>query len=53
MTGFIPEMDKVSMAKREYLAHIDVAMGGYVAEELVFGPDQITSGCAAVGPSSM
>lgn len=53
MTGFIPEMDKVSMAKKEYLALIDVSMGGYVAEELVFGPDQVTSGCASVGPSSM
>ncbi|MCJ1271834.1 hypothetical protein MMC22_011739 [Lobaria immixta] len=42
-----PEMDKVSMAKKEYLAQIDVCMGGKVAEELVYGPDSVTSGCAA------
>ena len=48
ITSWIEEMDKVSMAKQEYLASIDVAMGGKVAEELVYGPDQVTSGCAAV-----
>lgn len=46
-----PEMDKVSMAKKEYLAQIDVCMGGKVAEELVYGPDSVTSGCAAVSSS--
>lgn len=47
-----PEMDKVSMAKKEYLAQIDVCMGGKVAEELVYGPDSVTSGCASVSSSS-
>ncbi len=48
MTSWIEEMDKVSKAKQEYIASIDVAMGGKVAEELVYGPDQVTSGCASV-----
>ena len=48
MTRFLPEMDTVSKAKKELLADIDVAMGGKVAEELVYGIDSVTVGCAAV-----
>lgn len=48
MTTFMPEMDQVSSSKKELLAQIDVCMGGYVAEELVYGPDNTTAGCAAV-----
>ena len=48
MTSFLQDMDKVSMAKREYIAQIDVSMGGKVAEQLVYGEDDVTSGCAAV-----
>lgn len=48
ITTFMPEMDKVSMEKREFLAQIDVAMGGMAAEEIVYGPDSVTSGCASV-----
>ncbi|MCJ1471233.1 hypothetical protein MMC07_009881 [Pseudocyphellaria aurata] len=47
ITTFMPEMDKVSMEKREFLAQIDVAMGGVAAEEIVYGPDSVTSGCAS------
>ncbi len=47
ITSQLPDMDKVSMAKTEYLAKIDVCMGGKVAEELVYGPDQVTSGAAS------
>ncbi|KAH0559183.1 hypothetical protein GP486_004279 [Trichoglossum hirsutum] len=46
LTFQLPEMDRVSMAKREYLAYIDVCMGGKVAEEIVYGPDNVTSGGA-------
>lgn len=54
MTTFVPDMDKVSMARNEYVASIDVSMGGKVAEQLVYGEDNVTSGCAAVSqtPSS-
>ncbi|KAI9218307.1 peptidase family M41-domain-containing protein [Blastocladiella britannica] len=44
MTVQLPEMDKDSYTRREYLAMIDVAMGGRAAEELVFGPENVTSG---------
>ncbi|KAI4131483.1 MAG: hypothetical protein LQ347_002972, partial [Umbilicaria vellea] len=44
----LPEMDKVSMSKRECLARIDVAMAGKAAEELIYGPDNVTSGASAV-----
>lgn len=48
VTHTLPEMDKVSMSKAEMLASIDVAMGGKVAEEIVYGPDAVTSGCGSV-----
>lgn len=49
ITHFLEEMDKVSKSKAEYLAEIDVCMGGKVAEELVYGPDNVTSGASSVG----
>ena len=44
----LPEMDKVSMSKRECLARIDVAMAGKAAEELIYGPDNVTTGASSV-----
>ncbi|KAJ5054653.1 uncharacterized protein L3040_000919 [Drepanopeziza brunnea f. sp. 'multigermtubi'] len=44
ITMHLPKMDKYSKGKREYQAHLDVCMGGKVAEELKFGPDKVTSG---------
>ncbi|KAL1915014.1 uncharacterized protein VTP21DRAFT_7719 [Calcarisporiella thermophila] len=44
MTVQLPEMDKDSYTRREYIAMIDVCMGGRVAEELIFGKDAVTSG---------
>ena len=48
VTSFLPEMDKVSTSKAEMLAEIDICMGGKVAEELVYGPDRVTSGVVSV-----
>jgi len=48
MTMHLPEIDKYSSSMSEYLAHIDVALGGKVAEEIVYGSDQVTSGVASV-----
>ena len=48
LTHFMDEMDKVSMAKKEILAIIDVAMGGKVAEEMIYGEDGVTTGCSSV-----
>ncbi|KAJ5183666.1 ATPase AAA-type core [Penicillium capsulatum] len=47
VTHFLPEMDIVSRNYKEYLADIAVAMGGKVAEEMIFGPDNVTSGISA------
>ncbi|KAL8679744.1 MAG: hypothetical protein Q9186_004016 [Xanthomendoza sp. 1 TL-2023] len=47
ITHFLEEMDKVSKSKAEYLAEIDVCMGGKVAEELVYGADNVTSGASS------
>jgi len=47
VTHFLPEMDLVSRNYTEYLSDIDVSMGGKAAEELVFGPDKVTSGISA------
>lgn len=47
ITFMLPEMDRVSMAKREYLAHIDVCMGGKVAEEMYMGEEAVTSGASS------
>lgn len=47
LTQSLPAMDRVSMTKMEYLAHIDMAMGGKVAEEIVYGPENVSSGAAS------
>ena len=46
VTVQIPNKDKTSYTKKELLAMIDVCMGGRVAEELTFGPDEITTGAS-------
>jgi ATP-dependent metalloprotease len=48
VTTHLPSMDKYSMTMDEYEAQIDVCMGGKVAEELIYGPDKVTSGCSSV-----
>ena len=47
MVSQLPEKDELSWTRRQLLARLDVAMGGRVAEELIFGPDEITSGACA------
>ncbi|KAI8148791.1 peptidase family M41-domain-containing protein [Fennellomyces sp. T-0311] len=44
MTVQLPEMDKDSFTRREFLAQLDICLGGRIAEELIFGPDNVTSG---------
>ena len=46
MVKFLPEGDRYSMKFVEYTSQLAVAMGGRVAEELVFGKDNITSGAS-------
>lgn len=47
MVTQLPEKDEFSMTKSQLLARMDVAMGGRVAEELIFGPDKITTGASS------
>jgi cell division protease FtsH len=47
MVKFLPEGDRYSMKYKEYTSQLAVAMGGRVAEEMIFGKDNVTSG--AVG----
>ena len=45
--SLLPENDQWSETKSQLLAQMDVCMGGRVAEELVFGPDNITTGASS------
>ncbi|KXS99467.1 hypothetical protein AC578_3773 [Pseudocercospora eumusae] len=47
ITSMLPELDEVSRSKKQLLASIDVSMGGKVAEELIYGPDNVTSGATS------
>lgn len=51
ITFQLPEMDKVSQSKKEMLAQIDVCMAGKIAEEIIYGPENVTSGASSVRPS--
>ncbi len=46
MVKFLPEGDRYSMKFIEYTSQLTVAMGGRVAEEIVFGKENITSGAS-------
>ena len=43
----LPERDQLSVSYRKYTSKIAMAMGGRVAEELVFGKEHVTSGAAS------
>ena len=43
----LPEKDELSWSKRQLLARMDVAMGGRVAEEIIFGAENITTGASS------
>jgi len=44
-TAQLPEDDRFSVSFKEFVAEMDICMGGRVAEELVYGPENVTSGC--------
>ncbi len=43
----LPERDQISLTRAKCHADLAVAMGGRVAEELIFGHDKVTSGASA------
>ncbi|KAJ1548442.1 ATP-dependent zinc metalloprotease FTSH 4, mitochondrial, partial [Nowakowskiella sp. JEL0078] len=47
VTMQLPENESNGYTKKELLAMLDVCMGGRVAEELIFGPDEITTGASS------
>lgn len=47
ITFQLPEMDKVDMSKKECFARLDVCMGGKIAEEMINGKENVTSGCSS------
>jgi len=46
VTMFLPERDKYSQSKMELEAMMTSLFGGRVAEELIFGPEKVTTGAA-------
>ncbi|XP_015433737.1 PREDICTED: ATP-dependent zinc metalloprotease YME1 homolog [Dufourea novaeangliae] len=45
-TSFLPDKDTYHVTKSQLLATMDSMMGGRAAEELIFGPDKVTTGAA-------
>ncbi|MGU3494711.1 ATP-dependent zinc metalloprotease FtsH [Xanthobacteraceae bacterium A53D] len=43
----LPERDKLSMSYEQMTSRLAIMMGGRVAEELIFGPEKVTSGAAS------
>ncbi len=46
VTMFLPERDKYSQSKMELEAMLTSLFGGRIAEELIFGPERVTTGAA-------
>ncbi|KAI3692572.1 hypothetical protein L6452_32389 [Arctium lappa] len=47
MVAQLPDKDETSVSRKEMLARLDVCMGGRVAEELIFGENEVTSGASS------
>jgi cell division protease FtsH len=43
----LPEGDRVSMSRERLYADLAVAMGGRIAEEMIFGPEKVTTGASS------
>ncbi len=46
VTMFLPEADRYSTSKRRLESRISTLFGGRIAEELIFGPESITTGAS-------
>jgi len=47
MVQLLPEGDRTSKSFKQYLASMDVCMGGRIGEELMFGSENVTSGAVS------
>jgi cell division protease FtsH len=47
LTMSLPEKDRYGYAKQELESNIAMAFGGRVAEEMIFGPENVTTGAAS------
>jgi cell division protease FtsH len=43
----LPETDRISLSRAKIKADLSVAMGGRIAEELIFGYDRVTTGASS------
>lgn len=43
----LPERDRISMSKARLMADLAVAMGGRLAEEIIFGVEKVTTGASS------
>ncbi|XP_048750757.2 ATP-dependent zinc metalloprotease YME1L1-like [Ostrea edulis] len=46
-TQFLPEKEEYTHSRVQLMAQMDIAMGGRVAEEIMFGTDKVTTGAAS------
>lgn len=46
MVVSLPESDEMNRTRESLIADITMAMGGRIAEEMIFGPDKITTGAS-------
>lgn len=47
VTWSVPEREKFSVREFELHAQLEMLMGGKAAEELIFGPENVTAGCSS------